>query len=444
MTGPLAQAQLIPIDATATGAPLNDASIKPVTVQFNPASFRLQLTNHNEGGSTLPRQAEQNLGRGSTTLTFDLHFDTADTGKDVRRLTVEVEKFLCPIPQGKGSKDAPPRVRFLWGTFRLDGLMESISEDIDLFSPAGVPLHAKLSISIKGQHPEFMKLETPPGSKTATGATAPGAASAPPGSPGLSLSLSDSTGVAIGGESAAAFAARMGLDPSVWRGLSAGLDSSLSLPAGLQIDFSSSLSASAGVGTTAGVESGASVSVDARFGLTPGPSAGFALAAAGGVRAAVDAVASAKATSAATDARAAFDVPAPAASGQASPPATADAAVPGPPEQPRPRLADSGLPGPGSAAPPAPQPPAADPRATTFGQGAPLRPRIAGATLERSGGAVASRIVVQTRESVPDVPATTLDPTTAPWLVLPSETPSRTATTKSHPAACGCGCGGST
>jgi hypothetical protein len=128
-----------------------------------------------------------------------------------------------------------------------------------------------------------------------------------------------------------------------------------------------------------------------------------------------------------------------------SPPApAADAAMPGPPDQLRPRLSDTGLPSPGTVAPPAPQPPAADPRATTFGQGAPLRPLIAGATLERSG-TVASRIVVQTRETEPDVPATTIDPTTPPWLVLPSETPTRSSSTRTrHPATCGCGCNGST
>lgn len=454
MSAPLTSAVLVPLKGTKGSDELKDSPfVKPVVVQFNPASLRLQLSNSSDRGSTQPRQKEQSLGQAAVTLSFDLHFDTADTGADVRDLTLAVRKFVVPMRPGTGSTMAPPRVSFQWGKFRLDGLMQSITEEIDLFSPTGVPLHAKLSVSISEQKPELMASAVPPGDRSASSATPPGVPSAPPGSGGVglgvsigaglsagaSLSLSDSTGVAIGGETAADFAARMGLDPSVWRGLGGGLDNALSLPAGLQIDFNSGLSAATGVGTSTGVESGASSSVDQRFGLTQSPSAGFALAAAGGVRAAVDAVATAKAASAASDARAAFDVPPP----PGTPPApAADAAVPGPPDQPRPRLADTGLPSPGTVAPPAPQPPAADPRATTFGQGAPLRPRIAGATLERSS-TVASRVVVQTRETPPDVPPTTVDPTTPPWLVLPSETPTRSSSSPArHPATCGCGCNG--
>jgi hypothetical protein len=118
-------------------------------------------------------------------------------------------------------------------------------------------------------------------------------------SAGVSLSggfsLGDRTGIAIGGESAAEFSARMGLDPGAWRGVAGGLDSTLSLDAGAEIDFSSSLTANVGIGAAVGVEAGASASVEAsvglggesaappRAGIAAGTASGMALAAAGGV-----------------------------------------------------------------------------------------------------------------------------------------------------------------
>ncbi len=79
----------------------------------------------------------------------------------------------------------------------------------------------------------------------------------------------DRTGTALGGESAADFAARMGLDPSTWKSFSAGIDNPLSLDAGLQIDFSSSASNGSGLGlqtgatATAGAPGGPGTTVDA-------------------------------------------------------------------------------------------------------------------------------------------------------------------------------------
>jgi Contractile injection system tube protein len=100
-----------------------DASAKPVAgseiaVQFNPASLKLDLTNRIEGGDTRGRQNRQYLGKTSTTLTFDLHFDTADQGTpdapvSVRTLTAAVERFV--LPKGEGNtKEKPPKARFHW------------------------------------------------------------------------------------------------------------------------------------------------------------------------------------------------------------------------------------------------------------------------------------------------------------------------------------------
>jgi hypothetical protein len=420
----LAKATLVELDGAAKPNEVGE----PVKVQFNPSSLRLQMTNANEGGQARARQRQQHTGSGATTLTLDLHFDTADEGEtdapvNVRDKTSLVRRFLLPA---EGSSQPPPRVRFHWGDFIFDGIVNSCTEELDLFSAGGVPLRAKCSISIKEQDSRVAANETGPGSGDTAGATEPGEGA---GAPGTAGSGGDRTAPALGGESLADFAARMGLDPNAWRGLAAGLDLSLSLEAGLELDFSASLSASLGIGVSVGVEAGVDVSVEAAFGLetpergttsrSPEQAAGFALAKAGGVGAAIESVASAKAEEAAGRAVAAFAQP-------GAPAAPAAAPRPAPPAQSRPSLRNAGgLPSPvaQAAAPSAPAAPRADPRATSFGYGVPLRPRPQAAVM--TGPA----------------PATGLAGTPG-WLALPKRGTGAAPAGAPKPP-CRCGCGGS-
>jgi len=261
---------------TAGAAPSTTGTAVPV--QFNPTTLKLTMTNSIDGGKSRARQVQQYTGTSSTTLGLDLVFDTADEGStteaiDVRSKTKEVVRFV--LPSGSQNKKAPPRVRFAWGKFVFDGIMSQATEDLDLFSDTGVPLRAKVTISIREQDPKFEALQAGPGAPVAgegTGAASNPTDQPPPGAPGGQGSgPTDRTAPAIGGESAADFAARNGLDPAAWRGVAAGLDNPLSLPAGLDISFNSGLSAGAGLGVTlgVGVSAGAGISagVDASLGL---------------------------------------------------------------------------------------------------------------------------------------------------------------------------------
>src|SRR4029453_11638764 len=129
-----------------------DKAAKPVkgtkiAVQFNPASLKLELANKVEGGDVKSRQARQYLGKASTTLSFDLHFDSADLGTtdtpvSVRTLTSMVERFV--LPKGTGNtKQKPPKARFHWDQLQIDGIIESVSIDFDLFAPNGTPPRPK-------------------------------------------------------------------------------------------------------------------------------------------------------------------------------------------------------------------------------------------------------------------------------------------------------------
>ncbi|MDP3083350.1 MAG: hypothetical protein Q8N44_06620, partial [Rubrivivax sp.] len=160
----------------------------PLPVQFNPSSLRLQYANESEGGKQAGRQARQYTGSGSTTLSVDLVFDTADEGTtavpvSVLERTKDIEYFMTP--QGSSAKNqAPPRLRFQWGNVIVDGVMESLSVDLDHFAHDGTPLRAKASLSIKGQHPDYQFQRIGPGANTASGATPAAAAAATAAQPG--------------------------------------------------------------------------------------------------------------------------------------------------------------------------------------------------------------------------------------------------------------------
>jgi nucleoid-associated protein YgaU len=93
-------------------------------------------------------------------ISMELFFDTTDLGMvdsvtDVRTLTSQIYQLL----KVDGNLHAPPRVTLSWGSGgQLTSygasispwlVLESISEEFSLFSPGGVPLRAKLTVSFR-------------------------------------------------------------------------------------------------------------------------------------------------------------------------------------------------------------------------------------------------------------------------------------------------------
>ena len=235
-----------------------------VDVQFNPTSLRMQISNKTAGGQQSGAQARQRPGTGEIQLSFDLVFDTADEGEtdagvSVLDRTKMVERFVRPRGQGPG-QEAPPRVVFVWGSFQVQGTMESANIDLDLFDAGGVPLRAKVAVTIKGQDPGLIYQPSPPapapGSRTAPGrgggATNPASGTTlPPGAPGTQGDglAPDRIVQAMPGESLAQLAQRAGFDPAAWRALANGLANPLKLELGQEVP----LPANAGKGAAGGI-----------------------------------------------------------------------------------------------------------------------------------------------------------------------------------------------
>jgi len=423
-----------------------------VPVQFNPTTLRLALANQAAGGNSRGSQVRQFTGTSSTTLSLDLIFDTADEGtteqpRSVRELTGMVEKFV--LPQGEGqNKQAPPKVRFHWGELIIDGLVESVNVDFDHFAANGTPLRAKVGLQIKEQDSRYMYLESGAGANASSNAPTPGSPSA--ATPGSSGGGGDMSGLALAGESVADFAARMGIDPSAWRGLAAGLDVSLSLEAGIELGFSASLNAGLGIGVSAGVQTGASASLEVNLGLEVQASAasgakaaatqnaGLNLSAAGGLGAAVESAKIASAQSAVEDTRAAFQQPTTSSS------RSAGAVQTSLPEQSRVPLS---LPPTSGGTSIAPAPPRSDPRASSYAFGVPLRSTVGAAAYIRAGAMQGALALNSSGSSAANgEPPETFDPTVPKWIALPdnpANTTQRSRGRRRPLSACGCssGCG---
>jgi len=377
-----------------------------VEVQFNPTTLRVQLSNRTAGGQQAGAQARQRPGTGEMQVNFDLVFDTADEGSTDQAVSVldktkSVERFVRPRGARPG-QESPPRVVFVWSDFQVQGTMDSANIDLDLFSAQGVPLRAKVAISIKGQDPRWTYTPAPAAAPGGAPGATPGSAARPgtgtglsPGAPGTQGSgLSpDRVVQALPGESLAQLAARNGLQPSLWRALADGIGSPLKLALGQEVPLPAAANR-ASAGGSAGQGSDPS---QATAGLSlvaqptsPGAKSdpvrqGQAVAQRGGLGGAIQQIKAATHQQAVGNSLSAF--------GLDSGPSTADAA---------------GRP---------------------WGQGVPLRPEFG------------------SRQ-----PGTRRDPSQAGWLLQPASPLGRSATlASSAPLAgarlsrrkgCGCGCGG--
>ena len=128
-----------------------------VEVQFNPQTLKVSYSNQKSGGGQSGGGAMQYVGRGATTLSLELLFDaTVPAGggkavKDVRSLTQQVVYFMLPASARERGKRIPPGVRFAWGSFLFEGVMDSVNETLEFFSSDGLPLRATVAVTLSRQ-----------------------------------------------------------------------------------------------------------------------------------------------------------------------------------------------------------------------------------------------------------------------------------------------------
>jgi hypothetical protein len=241
-------------------------------VQFNPESLKVAFANQIQtpsgAGDQKGTPARQFVGAGTTKLTLQLWFDInqpmpegEEAVNDVRKLTQKVAYFITPTKDG--NKFVPPSVRFVWGSFQFDGLMDSLEENLEFFSSEGRPLRASMSVSLSQQKITEFTIKDP--ASNSAGAQTPGTRPLTEAPKGNNLqSMADSQGK--GGDWQSIASANNIENPRL---LASGqlIDMNATLP---KVSFGAQVSVTTGaqVGTQGGSnQGGVGLSVGGSFGL---------------------------------------------------------------------------------------------------------------------------------------------------------------------------------
>jgi LysM repeat protein len=128
---------------------------------FNPTEYQLQKTNTFAeipipGLESPPIQF---IRGAAEKLTVDLIVDTSDTLDDVRDKYVNKLRDLQRI---NTELHAPPIVKFGWAKQEFKGVLETLNITYTLFTPEGVPIRAKLSVTIKEYRPVEIQVKESP------------------------------------------------------------------------------------------------------------------------------------------------------------------------------------------------------------------------------------------------------------------------------------------
>ena len=136
-------------------------------MQFNPETLKVTFANQVQqpqggGDQTRPavapvRRRGHDQARAAALVRRDGAADADEGIDDVRELTGKVAYFITPQ---QGATQAatraqtqlvPPGVRFVWGSFQFDGIMDSLEESLEFFSADGKPLRASMSLSLRSR-----------------------------------------------------------------------------------------------------------------------------------------------------------------------------------------------------------------------------------------------------------------------------------------------------
>lgn len=132
---------------------------KTINVMFNPKGYENSINVEWEGeNGAIPEFKRSNYQN----FTITLLFDTYEKGVDVREDheitlsgkvtnvagTKRIVELGVPSIEGQESKK-PPVCLFSWGKFNFKGVIESVKQEFTMFLSDGIPVRAKVTITMK-------------------------------------------------------------------------------------------------------------------------------------------------------------------------------------------------------------------------------------------------------------------------------------------------------
>lgn len=125
-------------------------------VQFNPKELKLdEKAIWKPSGEQQTQKPLLTYEKGQPgSMSMDLIFDSTDDGSNCYDSHVKkLRAFLCTTVT-KEDKDGneikrPPYLRFTWGGFNFECVLESLTTQFMMFKPDGTPLRAKVTVGLK-------------------------------------------------------------------------------------------------------------------------------------------------------------------------------------------------------------------------------------------------------------------------------------------------------
>lgn len=121
---------------------------------FNPTSYSLTLRhtfNPIGMGGNAPKVEITKVGQQTVKLN-ELIFDAYEVqGGDIKTEMTHLLQLMEPVRVGESDNPAKAdarKLRFQWGSFAFECYIESITQNMILFTSAGVPVRAKVSIDL--------------------------------------------------------------------------------------------------------------------------------------------------------------------------------------------------------------------------------------------------------------------------------------------------------
>lgn len=165
-----------------------------IPLRFNPTEYQLSKGNTFADVAIpgLESPPIQYVRGGAETLQLEVLVDTSDTLEDVAAKYVnKIRGLMTPDRE----EHAPPIVRFVWDRQVFTGVLENLGVTYTLFDPDGVPLRAKLNMTLKEYRPAAVQVRENP----------------------LFSATVDKTYVVHAGDTLSGIAGAVYRDPTLWR-----------------------------------------------------------------------------------------------------------------------------------------------------------------------------------------------------------------------------------
>ena len=124
---------------------------KTITCMFNPAEYTIRCTTRYARKPDREKNTQdmQYVEREGRELSLSLYFDTSTSnGGEMNQAVTDYTDDVVRLTDVDGDQHRPPAVSFSWGNLNFKGVITSLNQTFTYFGIDGMPLRAKIDLTI--------------------------------------------------------------------------------------------------------------------------------------------------------------------------------------------------------------------------------------------------------------------------------------------------------